>query len=413
MRARSSLLLVAWLALLSLLGCADANPPLSPEPSDSSAASTAAVAPSAAAPPGLDDTVQIYVSRRGTWEPGLLRDIPREGEFIHADRLMRVHGGAIQWVKTVDVAKLADADAAHDPKAEHRFPEERDVVYVTGANGYHAQLGHVPPGHKVAFQGRIYELVAGAAPGEMQIGYTGIVVNRVAQTFKRKTDTLIDLTLRYAESGREGVISGTPEHPFFVPARNDYVPMGKLEPGTVLRTDDGSTASVVASKTKHGDFEVFNLEVENAHNYFVSAKNKDGAAKGKDGVACGNGETLPGVLVHNQCAAPGTALSPIFRQFTQGNFRHNLTKLLGYAPKNAQAHHALPVKFESQFAKAGINIHDPRYGAWWDATAHSQASSAYNQAFEAFFRGSPNASATQILDFGRGLAQRYGLDVVF
>jgi hypothetical protein len=208
---------------------------------------------------------------------------------------MRVHGsGSIQWVKTVDVAKLADADAAHDPKAEHRFPEERDVVYVTGANGYHAQLGHVPPGHKVAFQGRIYELVAGAAPGEMQIGYTGIVVNRVAQTFKRKTDTLIDLTLRYAESGREGVISGTPEHPFFVPARNDYVPMGKLEPGTVLRTDDGSTASVVASKTKHGDFEVFNLEVENAHNYFVSAKGEQNS--------CGQNASLPGVLVHNDCA---------------------------------------------------------------------------------------------------------------
>ena len=60
--------------------------------------------------------------------------------------------------------------------------------------------------------------------------------------------------------------------------------MGELEAGTVLRTTDGSLARVVGSERRQGSFEVFNFEVEDAHNYYVSSPRGS-----------------PGVLVHNTC----------------------------------------------------------------------------------------------------------------
>jgi hypothetical protein len=200
---------------------------------------------------------------------------------------MRLRGrlGAVEWVTSVDITRLHDADASYEPTAEHRYPEGDDVVYVLGENGPHAILAKVRPGQQLAFQGRVYETKTGGAAGELHIRFTGITTNRVTNTFRRRTDTLIDLTVRYQGSGREETLSGTPEHPFFVPAAGGYVALGKLEPGTVLSTQDGSEARVIASRTRHGDFEVFNLEVEHAHNYFVSAPGSNG----------------PGVLVHNTC----------------------------------------------------------------------------------------------------------------
>jgi len=113
-------------------------------------------------------------------------------------------------------------------------------------------------------------------------------------------------------------------------------------------------------------------------------------------------------------ATRGTsALARIFRSFTGGNFRHNLTKLTGVAPKGAQAHHVFPQKFEATFRRAGIDIHSPYHGSWWEAGAHQRAAGAYNQAFDDFLTANPGATGSQLLDFGRGLAQRYGLDVFF
>ena len=78
-----------------------------------------------------------------------------------------------------------------------------------------------------------------------------------------------------------------PNHPFLVPAVNDYVELQDLEVGTVLRSCGGSEAMVLRLTIRKGDVEAYDLSVEGLHNFFVR----------------GPGSDAPGVLVHNSTGA--------------------------------------------------------------------------------------------------------------
>jgi RHS repeat-associated protein len=95
--------------------------------------------------------------------------------------------------------------------------------------------------------------------------------------------------------------------------------------------------------------------------------------------------------------------------FTRGNFRKGLGELTGEIPDAAHAHHMLPLKFADRFEAARLNVNDPRYGAWWAAQDHLRNARGYNDRWEQFFRDNPNATADQILEFGKTLAGEYGL----
>lgn len=109
------------------------------------------------------------------------------------------------------------------------------------------------------------------------------------------------------------------------------------------------------------------------------------------------------------------ALGSGFKAFTPRCFRANLSILTGAAPdaKLVQAHHVLPQKFESQFAKAGMNIHHPRFDAWWSAAEHSKNSKKYEKAWAKFFREVKNPTKEQIPDKARELAKEFGYNVNF
>lgn len=85
--------------------------------------------------------------------------------------------------------------------------------------------------------------------------------------------------------------------------------------------------------------------------------------------------------------------------------------MTGNVPANSQAHHIFPQAFEGRFAARGINIHDPKFGAWWKTSSHLKNAKAYNAAWEGFFKTNPSQS--QIMDFGRQLMGRYGIPVGF
>lgn len=103
-----------------------------------------------------------------------------------------------------------------------------------------------------------------------------------------------------------------------------------------------------------------------------------------------------------------------FRAFTSGNFQENLRRLTGVIPSGAQAHHVFPqaVQFSQRFKELGINVHDPRFGAWWNGRAHNAASSEYNRAWTSFFRDR-SRTAGEAFDFARVQASHYGYEVNF
>jgi hypothetical protein len=233
--------------------------------------------------PRSDEEVLTFHAGRFEWKPSLLKEVAPEKEFLWKNGLYRVRGEArrLEYVPEIDVKKLPEADRSYDP-SNARDPVPNDVVWVMGEDARHSTVKTLKAGEKFAFQGRVFETKL--SQGQMMAGYSGQQLNRVTNTFVKKTDTLIDLTVRNADTGVETVITGTPEHPFFVPAQKDYVALGELTLGTTLLSESGANVTVVKSETRHGDFEVFNLEVENQHNYFVSSP------QGGDPV-----------LVHNTC----------------------------------------------------------------------------------------------------------------
>ena len=107
----------------------------------------------------------------------------------------------------------------------------------------------------------------------------------------------------------------------------------------------------------------------------------------------------------------GERLRAGFRKFTAGNFRENLARLTGQNPTNAQAHHVFPQKFRDPFNNKGINIDEPRYGAWWESKAHLKNSAKYNEEWRQFLRVNPTRE--QILEFGRRRAKDYGFKINF
>lgn len=112
--------------------------------------------------------------------------------------------------------------------------------------------------------------------------------------------------------------------------------------------------------------------------------------------------------------AARTALQ--FKSFTKANFRHNLKARTGVdPPSNVHAHHVLPDEFADTFAAREINYNDPKFGTWWPGGDHLSAHrNGYNDRWRQFlFRDNPDASASEILEFGQRIGREYGLDIGF
>jgi len=171
-----------------------------------------------------------------------------------------------------------------DPEAAHRLPQPQDHVFVLGTTNHHnlTTLQHVSPGQTVAFQGRLFQTDDADNDGRLELWWNGDVLARVIHTFSRHTSRVIHADIAYSH-GSNHTITGTPNHPFWVDALRDYVPLGELELGTVLHVQGGGEAILVSKTWRQGDFKVFDFEVEGLHNFYVRGEGSDAA----------------GVLVHN------------------------------------------------------------------------------------------------------------------
>jgi intein/homing endonuclease len=97
--------------------------------------------------------------------------------------------------------------------------------------------------------------------------------------------------LLHIEVGSE-IIKVTPEHPLWVFGRG-WTEAGKLRPGDGLVTASGSVVAVGDIERHEGKFKVYNFEVEQAHDYFVSGLN----------VLAHNGPCGPGKLTESEAKA--------------------------------------------------------------------------------------------------------------
>ena len=101
-----------------------------------------------------------------------------------------------------------------------------------------------------------------------------------------------------------------------------------------------------------------------------------------------------------------------FRPFTKGYYRDNLKILTGKnPPSNIEAHHVFPQYFRERFLQCGINIDDPKYLVWWESKLHRPTAKEYNDSWIRFFRNHPSPAPNKILEEGKELMKRYGLDV--
>ncbi|EDM26651.1 hypothetical protein LNTAR_18430 [Lentisphaera araneosa HTCC2155] len=113
----------------------------------------------------------------------------------------------------------------------------------------------------------------------------------VLQTFVTKPTLLYHLyyTINSGESDDEDpeLISGTGEHPFWVVAKQEFIPVEKLEVGDVFRLANGEFATLAKIETENApkgeSFTTYNFEVTDYHTYFA----------GESGVWVHNSGTRP------------------------------------------------------------------------------------------------------------------------
>jgi hypothetical protein len=233
-----------------------------------------------------ETSVLAYVGGKDSWQVKQVKELAKGQEFQFDNRFCYIdQNGLTRMNPGVDINLLNEADRIYQ-KDNARFPESKDIVRFVSKNHKHShfeRMGTLKLDNQFFYQGRLFQAVLRGTPPSLSVEPTGIVLSRVTQTFKKQAKALIDLTVTN-NSGKEFIISGTPEHPFFVPSLNKYIELQYLKEGIALKTDNGSFAKVKSLSKREGDFTVYNFEVEGTHNYFVASN--DGG---------------PAVNVHNTC----------------------------------------------------------------------------------------------------------------
>jgi hypothetical protein len=106
---------------------------------------------------------------------------------------------------------------------------------------------------------------------EDKISEGGAKLKRVLGTIKRTWFVVLDVI-----AGNQ-TITTSPGHPFYSVTRRAWVGAGELQVGELLRNFRGGTTPVQAvSQPRYGMIEMYNLEVEDFHTFYVGRSESDG-----------------------------------------------------------------------------------------------------------------------------------------
>lgn len=101
--------------------------------------------------------------------------------------------------------------------------------------------------------------------------------------------------------------------------------------------------------------------------------------------------------------------------YSPNSFRQNLKRYTGLynIPSTYEAHHVFPKakEFATQFSSAGIDVHDPHHLVFWIREKHNADAHIYTSAWRKFFADNPKPTKDEVLNFGRNLMKKRGLDV--
>jgi Pretoxin HINT domain len=89
----------------------------------------------------------------------------------------------------------------------------------------------------------------------------------ISRVFERTVEALVDVELRGTD-GQSEVIRSTPEHPYWSTMRG-WVEAANLQPGETLQSASGQQLWALAVVPLSAEAKVYNLEVAQAHTYFV------------------------------------------------------------------------------------------------------------------------------------------------
>lgn len=139
----------------------------------------------------------------------------------------------------------------------------------------------------------------------------------------------------------------TASHPFFVDGAG-WMPASELDYGMHLKTHDGSALSVRGPPVATRKADVYNIEVQGAHTYFVGRS---------------------GALVHNKCLSIGSHGTLKTAMLNGGRgIPTNVANAAASSGRHVEAHHVFPWGGEGSIAKRfldyGLNVNDPKYGIW-------------------------------------------------
>lgn len=222
-----------------------------------------------------DTPVQIYNRRNGQWEAKTYGDVLPDTEFIveHTIYVTTPDHGRVIAKPELNVTHVAETDRAFDPN-NWRMPQLDDIVFLvktsTDQQKGHWLLRDIKPGSHIVFQGREWTWNLDETKQHFVLKDTGNVLARVTETHVNVHEgDVLALTVLFDTCEKTGLITGSEEHPFYVLDIDNYIPMVQLKPGMKMKTDDGTQATVVDIKPLSETMKLYNLTVENVHNYYV------------------------------------------------------------------------------------------------------------------------------------------------
>lgn len=159
-------------------------------------------------------------------------------------------------------------------------------------NDFVLRVERLKPGMRFKLEDGSIGLVTKVEPPKMweppseTVHEGGLKERRVLGTIKHVGFMVLDLRI----AGE--IITTSPGHLFKSASRNQWVQANDLYPGETLETDLGSTQLEAKGRIRYGQIELFNVEVEEFHTYFVG-KEKGTAVMvhngvpGAGGIGCG------------------------------------------------------------------------------------------------------------------------------